>query len=141
MKFKIPIRKFITCFYRFRSTFEDLENWVLRHFWSLSSTIREYSGASSLEKNPKFTFHPLMTSYMTDDWWRHMHPLQHPLVQLNVIWNKSRDVISAWYHVMKEITPKNPGNELASFLEKNPIRNISIILMTLLKNSNFGKSS
>ena len=96
-----------------------------------------------------------MTSHMINDLWRHIHPLLHPLLQLYVIWNKSRDVISVRYHVLKVIIPENPGNELASFLEKksrrvwerlgasflekNPFRSIWINFMTFLKNLIFGK--
>ena len=31
------------------------------------------------KKNPKFIFQSLMTSYMTDILWRHMHPLLEQL--------------------------------------------------------------
>ena len=96
-----------------------------------------------------------MTSYMVDFLWRHINLKLHQLGYLYVTWPKSRDVISVRYHVMKWITPENPGNELASFLKKNPdafgnvwerhfwknypFSNISIILMTFLKKTNFGK--
>ena len=70
------------------------------------------------KKNPKFTFWSLMTSYMTNNLWRHMNLKLHQLGYLYVTWPESRDVISGRYHVMKLITPENPGNELASFLEK-----------------------
>ena len=72
------------------------------------------------KKNPKFTFWSLMTSYMTNNLWRHMNLKLHQLGYLYVTWPKSRDVIRVRYHVMKVITPEKPGTELASFLEKNP---------------------
>ena len=59
-----------------------------------------------------------MTSYMVEYLWRHINLKLHQLGYLYVTWPKSRDVISVRYHVMKLITPENPGNELASFLEK-----------------------
>jgi len=70
------------------------------------------------KKNPKFTFWSLMTSCMVEYLWRHINLKLHQLGYLYVTWPKSRDVISVRYHVMKLITPENPGNELASFLEK-----------------------
>ena len=96
-----------------------------------------------------------MRSYMVHYLWRHINLKLHQLGYLYVTWPKSRDVISVRYHVMKLITPENPGNELASFLEKNPdafgnvwerlfwknypFSIISIILMNFLKKTNFGK--
>ena len=101
-----------------------------------------------------------MTSYMVDYLWRlinlTLHQLDYLYISLYVTWPKSRDVISVRYHVIKLITPENPGNELASFLEKNPdafgnvwerhfwknypFSSISIILITFLKKkTNFGK--
>ena len=97
-----------------------------------------------------------MTSYMVEYLWRHINLKLHQLGYLYVTWPKSRDVISVRYHVMKLITPENPGNELASFLEKKnpdafgnvwerhfwknyPFSIISIILMNFLKKTNFGK--
>ena len=59
-----------------------------------------------------------MTSYMVDYLWRHINLKLHQLGYLYVTWPKSRDVISVRYHVMKLITPENPGNEVASFLKK-----------------------
>ena len=50
-----------------------------------------------------------MTSYMTNNLWRHVIPKQHQLVQLSITWHKSRDIISVRYHEMKVITPKKPG--------------------------------
>ena len=63
-----------------------------------------------------------MTSYMFDFLWRHINLKLHQLGYLYVTWPESRDVISGRYHVMKLITPENPGNELASFLEKKSRR-------------------
>ena len=63
-----------------------------------------------------------MTSYMVEYLWRHINLKLHQLGYLYVTWPKSRDVISLRYHVMKLITPENPGNELASFLEKKSRR-------------------
>ena len=63
-----------------------------------------------------------MTSYMTNNSWRHMNLKLHQLGYLYVTWPKSRDVISVRYHVMKVITPEKPGTELASFLEKKSKR-------------------
>ena len=63
------------------------------------------------KKNPKFTFWSLMTSYMFDFLWRHINLKLHQLGYLYVTWPESRDVISGRYHVMKLITPENPGNE------------------------------
>ena len=74
------------------------------------------------KKNPKFTFWSLMTSYMTNNLWRHMNLKLHQLGYLYVTWPKSRDVIRVRYHVMKVITPEKPGTELASFLEKKSRR-------------------
>ena len=74
------------------------------------------------KKNPKFTFWSLMTSYMTNNLWRHMNLKLHQLGYLYVTWPQSRDVISMRYHVMKVITPEKPGTELASFLEKKSRR-------------------
>ena len=74
------------------------------------------------KKNPKFTFWSLMTSYMVEYLWRHINLKLHQLGYLYVTWPESRDVISGRYHVMKLITPENPGNELASFLEKKSRR-------------------
>ena len=65
-----------------------------RHFW---------------KKNPNFIFWSLMTSYMTNNLWRHVIPKLHQLVQLYITWHKSRDIISVRYHEMKVITPKKPG--------------------------------
>ena len=50
-----------------------------------------------------------MTSYMTNNLWRHVIPKLHQLVQLYITWHKSRDIISVRYHEMKVITPKKPG--------------------------------
>ena len=63
-----------------------------------------------------------MTSYMVEYLWRHINLKLNQLGYLYVTWPKSRDVISVRYHVMKLITPENPGNELASFLEKKSRR-------------------
>jgi len=63
-----------------------------------------------------------MTSYMVDFLWRHKNLKLHQLVYLYATWPESRDVISGRYHVMKLITPENPGNELASFQEKKSRR-------------------
>ena len=78
--------------------------------------------ASFLEKNPKFIFWSLMTSYIADYLWRHMNLKLHQLGYLYVTWPKSRDVISVRYHVMKFISPKHPRNELASYLERKSRR-------------------
>ena len=51
------------------------------------------------KKNPKFTFWSLMTSYMTNNLWRHMNLKLHQLGYLYVTWPKSRDVIRVRYHV------------------------------------------
>ena len=74
------------------------------------------------KKNPKFTFWSLMTSYMVEYLWRHINLKLHQLGYFYVTWPKSRDVISVRYHVIKLIIPENPGNELASFLEKKSRR-------------------
>ena len=50
-----------------------------------------------------------MTSYMTNNLWRHVIPKLHQLVKLYITWYKSRDIIGVRYDEMKVITPKKPG--------------------------------
>ena len=95
--------------------FKEILNPYLVHFGNIQER-------HLWKKNPKFTFWSLMTSYMVEYLWRHINLKLHQLGYLYVTWPKSRDVISVRYHVMKLITPKNPGNELASFLEKKSRR-------------------